>query len=307
MRIAQHHIITVFVGYPVLLFVLISLPLSNSSGTGVIRQWIKERLLCGGHDRDGHQPKSTTRIQPDSPSFGLRMRDRDFFFRDHLRPPLVVLCDTFSDWRGYSLSDIQERTRRLTITEQSDWLRWDQEDTWVFLGYRGTNQQWATKAAESGYEINPKGSKYFGDGIYMTPRRVISLYYAQLFNNQPHGRICYNFAPRRILSRLLMCAAATSATEDHDPSVAYMSSQRIKKAPRQVSARWEAVYPQCQRMRSSVVVYPRPIVPFIRVICIAAPENRHFIPDLFEYNSLVYKQDEAKMSLSIDIPDVVET
>lgn len=251
-------------------------------------QWIKGLLLCQ-HPFFFHN----TRINP---SFVLPHEDTDPFFSEiqpHDTPLSVdysIVCDTFSTWVGYSLSEIKRLSQQLDITEQSDWSKWNDRDTWVFLGYRGTHHPWAQQAAEKEYQINPEGVKLFGEGIYMSPQRRHALSYAT-DRNRFGRRICYNFAPKRMLNQLLMCSRV------HRHRVSSIHRRIVRRsAPRRVSARFDEVYPHYEWMPWAVV-YPKPFLPYIRVVCMEAPEDDQDIPNLFQYNHLYFNTQKKKMQL----------
>lgn len=127
----------------------------------------------------------------------------------------------------------------------------------------------------------------------MTPRRKIALDYALDPHNQPQGRICYNFAPKRILSQLLMCGVNDEASE---------SPQHLNKAPKEVSARFDYIDPASHWLPVEAV-YPEPFLPYVRVLCIQAPDKREHseqIPELFKYNNIYFNKNNQKMELIVN-------
>lgn len=221
----------------------------------------------------------------------LDQHDSDPYFNrmNNGRYTFYYLCDKFSNWSGYTVQEIQESIRHLPITEQSSWEKWDFNEEWVFLGYRGTNQKWAQVAGDSQYQVNSKRWDD-GHGIYMTPHRCSALDYTKTWSDMEHGRICYNFAPKRMLEKLLICGG-----DDHW-SMKY-TRQRIKKPPREVSARVDILHSDPQVFPHEVI-YPEPFAPFIRVVCIEAPSHEKDIPELFRFNNIYYDKRLRMMALN---------
>lgn len=281
---------------PFLLLVLAAAPLS--SGTGIC-QWIKGHLKC------------INVAFRKNPAFMLPEPDSNTYFSQNLpKPGVHILCDTFSNWHGYSVTQVRDIAHSLKLTEHSDWIQWSNREEWVFLGYRGTNQQYAHHAAVDGYQINPNGAKVYGDGIYMSPWRDLVVDYAHLASDSvADGRVCYNFAPKRVLSQLLMCALCydfvcgkASASESGGRGVPL---QRIQEAPMEVSGRFDHIHSNRQDT-SSQIVYPQPFLKSIRVLCIQAPDQRKDvgeIPELFKFNNLYYNDEKQKMDLAAIVVD----
>lgn len=264
-----------------LLFFLASSPPTHGAG---ICQWIRGHLQCGS--QGGTSPIRET-------DFVLPGRDTDEYFPKNL-PLFTILCDKFSNWHGYSLTEVQKLAQKLTITEQSDWSKWNADDTWVFLGYRGTSQQYAQLAAVDGYKINPNGRKEYGDGIYMSPKPYEAQVYALSESNQPHGRLCYNFAPKRILSQLLVCGLCNEWTCGKSST---NSPQRIHSPPIEVSARFDSIS-SGSRGVAFAVTYPQPFLRHIRMVCIEAKWSGR-IPELFKNNNLYYSRWKKQLMIQV--------
>lgn len=240
----------------------------------------------------------------ENPSFELVKPDSDRYFRKELpksvNEPIFyhVLCDKFNSWHGYSLTDIQRHAQSLKVKEQSPWSQWESfESSWVFLGYRGTSHIWAQEAAMHHYIPHRGGMKTYGDGIYMTPERDQAHFYAHRYSSSGgHARVCYNFAPQSILSRLLTCGLVSR--REYPQSV--HSQQRIQVAPSEASVRYSQLKADPYRVQYSHV-YPTAFLPYIKVICVHASEQFLTKPDLFQSNRLYFNPSVNEIQLNSEL------
>lgn len=127
----------------------------------------------------------------------------------------------------------------------------------------------------------------------MSPSGLTASSYAR----KSHGRICYNFAPARQLTKLLMCGICTEA---RCPNSA-QSSQLVTSYPGEVSANFDKVGRSRFSTRQDVawqIVYPEQMSPFIKVICIDSPKKPENILELFQYNNLQYDTSTNRLEMS---------
>lgn len=233
----------------------------------------------------------------DRPLFQLSAPDSDTYFLS--RRYFDILCDKFTEWRGYTLQDIQLKSKVLNIQEQTSWSRWTGEqheqksnsaldaddsdlshDSWVFLGYRGTSKRWAQKAADKHYQINANGQKWYGDGIYMTSDLDVTRYYTGWWPGA--GRICLNFAPKHIMNQLLICGRISQTDQ--------LLRQKQDQRPTEVSARFSHLDGGV-----TTIVYPAELLPFIKVMCISASHDR--LPHLFDMMIPYFNAQTKEMEL----------
>lgn len=220
--------------------------------------------------------------------FSLPKPDDDYYFQAYLRE-VPVLCDKFTNWHGYSLYELQEKSRQLVITDQTPWNQWSPDDAWVFLGYRGTDKIWAEVAASDQYYINPHGEKGLGDGLYLSSRRSTAVDYA-LKRSQVSPRVCYNFAPKSIMETISICALINP----YMFSESVDSRQRITQPLHEVSIRYDFLQFPWQ------LVCPEPMIPYIKIICIEAPDdsdNYNDVPALFQIDDPYYERSSNEMQL----------
>lgn len=240
--------------------------------------WLKEKLVCGC---DNMNP------------FKLVHRDKDDYFKPDYVGLSHILCDKFQGWYGYTLTDLMEKSKLLPIKEQSPWEQWEFNNLYVFLGYRGTDSEWAQIAARDQYQVNPWGIYSYGKGIYASPHRKTALEYSHSSSFKiTQRRICYNFAPKRILDSLLVCGVC------HHKYNAAGSTQRIKKPPKEVSLRYSDLYYEKQKMPVAVT-YPQLLLPYVKVMCIEAPDEYQQIPALFQWNNFYYDPNTGKIQMHL--------